>query len=368
MVGSSLRLTRPVFEAMRAVATLHGEDSLRRAAGLLSDGHPGLVPVLDGGRICGVVTEASLARAMAEGFDADAPVRVAAQTFRSVPPYASGAEVLRTLVESGEPALVVLDDAGSLLGVVSASDLLGWGWRPPTPPVVGGMATPVGVYLTAGSVRAGAPGWALALTGAVLFLLYVSATLVATWLHGLFGAVGWMQQAVAALGPTVLFLLGLRLLPIAGIHGAEHKVVHAIERGEELVPSVVARMPRVHPRCGTNVAVGATLFLGIATSRAIPDESLRLIVAAVVTMLFWRRIGEVLQRCVTTREPNRKQLEGAIQAGRQLLENYRWSRIAAPGLWLRLRNSGLFHVMAGSLAAYGLLVAFAWLAGWPILL
>ncbi len=362
----SRSLSRPVFEAMRAVVDVHPEDSLVRAASLLRDGHPGVLPVVDGRTLIGVVTDRSLAEAIALGRDPLDAVRSATQPYLEVRPYASGAEALRLLVESGEPGLLVVDDLGNLLGVVSPSDLVADTRLEPSPSIVGGMATPFGVYLTAGSVRAGAPGWALASTGALLFLLYVAAALLAWWLHGAAGGPPWLRQTIAAVGPTALFLLGLRALPLSRIHGAEHKVVHAIERGEPLVPAVVARMPRVHPRCGTNIAVGATLFLGIATSRAIPDESLRLIVAAVVTLLFWRRIGEVFQRFVTTREPNRRQLEVAIRAGRELLEAYRWSRIGRPSLWLRLKNSGLFHVMAGSLAAYAVVAAALWILGWPL--
>ncbi|MCA1995878.1 MAG: DUF1385 domain-containing protein [Armatimonadetes bacterium] len=362
----SRSLSRPVFEAMRATVWVHPEDSLMRAANLLRDGHPSVLPVVEGGTLVGVVTDRSLAEAIALGREPLDEVRLAMRPHLEVRPYALGAEALRLLVETGEPALLVVDDAGNLLGVVAPSDLVADHRPEPNPPLVGGMATPFGVYLTAGSAKAGAPGWALATTGALLFLLYVASALFASWLHDVAGGPLWLRQTVAAVGPTALFLIGLRALPLSRIHGAEHKVVHAIERGEPLVPAVVSRMPRVHPRCGTNIAVGATLFLGIATSRAIPDESLRLIVAAVVTLLFWRRIGEVFQRFVTTREPNRRQLEAAIRAGSELLEAYRWSTIGRPGLWLRLRNSGIFHVMAGSLAAYAVVAVTLWLLGWPL--
>ncbi|MER3495923.1 MAG: hypothetical protein C4320_03425, partial [Armatimonadota bacterium] len=67
-----------------------------------------------------------------------------------------------------------------------------------------------------------------------------------------------------------MFVILFRLLPLAGTHAAEHMAVNALERGEPLDPEVVARMPRTHIRCGTNLAVGAGLFFGISETPWVP--------------------------------------------------------------------------------------------------
>jgi uncharacterized protein YqhQ len=146
----------------------------------------------------------------------------------------------------------------------------------------------------------------------------------------------------------VLFLLGMRLAPLSGTHGAEHQVVHAIERGEELTPEVVRRMPRVHPRCGTNLAAGATIFLAIIELPWPSNEEWRLILAALAMYIFWRPVGSILQFYATTKRPSDRQLAGGIRAAEELLDRHATSKIAMPSVARRLWNSGLVYVMAGS--------------------
>lgn len=155
-----------------------------------------------------------------------------------------------------------------------------------------------------------------------------------------------------------LFFLGLRLVPLSGTHGAEHMVVHAIERGEPLVPSVVSRMPRVHPRCGTNLAVGAMLFLGIM-SIDFMDTELRLLLAVLVTMVLWQPLGSLLQYFVTTKKPTAKQLDNGIRAGRQFLEVAASAPYHRVTIASRLLKSGLFQVLLGG-SAVALLVYLAY--------
>jgi uncharacterized protein YqhQ len=45
-------------------------------------------------------------------------------------------------------------------------------------------------------------------------------------------------------------------------------VVHAIERGEPLLAESVRAMPRVHPRCGTNIVAAAFLATTVYTALA----------------------------------------------------------------------------------------------------
>src|SRR5660398_268468 len=53
----------------------------------------------------------------------------------------------------------------------------------------------------------------------------------------------------------ILYVVGISLLPdlrrVFEYHGAEHKVIHAYEAGEELDPNTVNRFSPLHPRCGT---------------------------------------------------------------------------------------------------------------------
>jgi uncharacterized protein YqhQ len=156
-----------------------------------------------------------------------------------------------------------------------------------------------------------------------------------------------IADAVGNIIALALFAVAMRILPLAGMHAAEHKVVHAIERGEELTLEVVRRMPRVHPRCGTNFAVGATLFLALATTPFIPEDSLRLLLALVATLLLWRPLGSLVQKYVTTSPPNDRQLMMGIRSGEELLQKYVAAPVVMPNIFLRIYNSGMLHVMLG---------------------
>jgi uncharacterized protein YqhQ len=217
------------------------------------------------------------------------------------------------------------------------------------------MATPFGVYLTNGAVSGGVGGWALVATGMLLFTLFLIASILSIVVGHYLSGTGWpesLQSFLIATTSAVVFLGLLRMLPLTGYHAAEHMVVHAIERGEPLEPAVVARMPRVHPRCGTNLAVGASLFLGLSTSTWIANQELKLLAAAVVSLMLWRPVGAFVQLHVTTRPPNRDQVAAGLEAGRQLLD--RFSRLGAQprSFWQKIALSGMLHIILGSIAVY----------------
>jgi hypothetical protein len=150
-------------------------------------------------------------------------------------------------------------------------------------------------------------------------------------------------QALVAFG---LFLLVLRLSPLAGFHAAEHQTVNAIEKGEPLALEAIAAMPREHPRCGTNLMAllfGAQLLLPL-----VAHEPLLTLPALVLGALAWRKVGHLLQRHFTTRPPRRYQLRDGQRAGQQLLAAY----AARPGFrvdrWRRVWNMGLVQILAGA--------------------
>jgi hypothetical protein len=265
--------------------------------------------------------------------------------------YESGAEALRR-VEDGR-GLIVIDEQNRVLGLISAADL--WPRRRPQarPAAVGGMATPFGVYLTSGTVTGGVSKWALAATGAVMSLMMFAAALCARPL------IGWLdasklpdavQTGIYSSFVFALFFAIMRVAPLSGTHGAEHQVVNAIERDEELRPEIVRRMPRVHPRCGTNLTVGALIFLTVWNFDWIPLPEIRLLLAAIATFALWRRLGSLLQYYVTTKRPSDKQLEGGIVAGKMLLERYVVAKSTHASVWQRIWNSGLFQLLAGAIA------------------
>lgn len=356
-------LTRPVSTLMRATFQIGIEQTLGFAARRLRENSAGIIPVVDETALRGVVTERSLAQAIGNGHSESDGIEAA---FVPEPPviklYETGAEALRIFDRMNAGSLVVVDDDYRVVGILRASDLV----DPPTvanrPALIGGMATPFGVYLTTGSVSAGPGGWALVATGALLTTVLTSISIGCVFLFDwlmTFGLALSVAEGLANFCTIALFALSFRLLPISGTHAAEHMVVHTIERGEELIPSTVKRMPRVHPRCGTNLAVGASIYTSIAMSTLPIDLYYKLIFALVFTLLFWRRIGSWVQYWITTRPPTNRQIELGIQSGKELLEKYSQTKRVQVSFGMRLWNSGIFHVMAGSFLVGGLLLAIS---------
>lgn len=376
-----------VAEKLHRATPAYPDDSLLRGAELLTQSGVGVLPVISDGVPVGVLTETRLRDALQSGASLTDPISDwLSDSFVRVPVDASVEEVLSLLTESDLPAIGV-DSWGRYVGVVSSAGLLA---RPITIPqvgTIGGMATPLGVYLTNGFVSAGSSNLGLFLTGALLFLLYAGATwivlggaqLVQNW-YGIplysyyyspFAGVWTLTSDVLGLALRtsifVVFLLLMRALPIAGTHAAEHMVVHAIERGEPLVLEVVRRMPRVHPRCGTNLVAGMALFLGLSKAFrwGLPPDSeaqdMALVMALLFTVMFWRVFGGFLQWVATTKPPTDAQILGAIRSAEALLQRARPYGGSTPSLGLRLWNSGLIQILAG---AWGTTILFLLLENW----
>lgn len=363
-------LSLPVAALMRTSPVLNPEDSLLRAAEALRETAYGAVPVVSGPYLMGIVTEQSLVRTLGSGASIYDPIQAAIDRPVAVlAPYVTGSEALRGFEATGAPELVVIDSDGRFIGVVSPSDLFPKPEQQLHPGMVGGMATPFGVYLTNGAIRAGASDVALVATGMLLFTMIFGASSLTDWAVASLPDTTplWLAATLFNVLPILLFMVAIRLIPLSGIHAAEHKVVHAIERGEPLVPEVVNRMPRVHPRCGTNLAVGLSLFLGISQTDMIPDPELRLLLGLLVTLFFWRSLGNLVQQFVTTKPPNAKQLQMGIDAGKQLLEKYRTTRAVHATPFQRIWASGMLHVMAGSLLCFGIVQGLALLLGFPLI-
>jgi CBS domain-containing protein len=253
-------------------------------------------------------------------------------------------------------ALPVVDAAGSYRGMVSRADLVAALGHQVRPPVVGGMATPLGVWLTTGSLSGGAPPLGLFLSGAtlafcffvahfglLLTLQYFNPEWAMMFVSGRLGALssaGGLTNLVFTAAEGLLFLLVLRALPMAGVHAAEHQTVWAIERGLPLRPEFVKQMPRAHPRCGTNLVALAGLIQ--ITLGHLPSYDPFLVLLSLLFIYFgWRTFGTLLQEWFTTRPPSDKQLESGIRAGVELMEKYQAQPHVMGSFGQRLFNSGI---------------------------
>lgn len=289
-----------------------------------------------------------------------------------VPAVFSLENALSTLQRYDVPALPVIDGNGSYLGLISHADVLAAMNKNIRPPMVGGMATPLGVWLTDGHISAGAPTLGLFLSGILMGLCfifsYVVMALVLYWLSASFhtdwitqfvsGRIGmegnsgsWFSLIVTAV-QGFLFLGAFRLLPIAGTHAAEHQTVWAMERGLELIPENVKQMPRAHPRCGTNL-VALAVLIEIVFQHLPSFDPGTILFALLFIYLFWRNLGEWLQNCFTTRPANAKQLQSGIDAGLALQQKYQEQPVVVTSFGQRLFNSGLIYSAAGMILTMG---------------
>ena len=349
---------------MRPLPRVWTSASVNAAAHEIRDSGLPAVGVTEGFLYVALVTQASLAKALAEGVGPEDSVSKAYdENAVTLPPYAPADRALELFSKPETTAIPIVDDYGHLMGVLTPADLFPKRDKAPRPQSVGGMATPFGVYLTNGTIGAGAKGWALVSTGVVMSLMLIVSTIVTSLLLNLAASHHLRINDDLATGfSMLLFLLGFRLLPLAGIHAAEHKVVHAIESGEDLTRENVRRMPRVHPRCGTNLVVGLTILTGVATIDrfVVGDISSRILVAAIATALFWRPLGSFVQYWGTTKEPNDKQIDMGIRSGEELLKTYQTGAGGQRSIQGRLWSSGIFHVMAGASATMVLIGFLKW--------
>ncbi len=364
------------------------DDSIGKTAELMRQSQLPLVPVLDGNRVIGVVEDRDLLKVSLNSHQHLKVVDVMRRPELVVDAELPLEVVARVMDEHGVSAAPVADPSGALKGIVTRLDLAAALTRGLRPPRIGGMATPWGIFLTTGAHRAGAGNVAVFFTGVVMALcLAVARGFLLTGLHIADGILGTdlltayvLDQAPRLFGFSlpwsqlllslhflegILFFLALRLLPLTGYHGGEHQVVHAIERGEDLTPESVSKMPLVHPRCGTNVAALVILLTTVAFSNIAAPL---MMVLFVVVLLTWRRVGTMLQHFFTVKKPTPKQLDRAIEAGKELLRRYQSAPYSSPPLPVQIWNLGFIQVFCGATTTLWLLNLIALHYGFPRLI
>lgn len=101
------------------------DTTLREAATAMEGSDLGSLAVVEGMDLLGLVTERDIRRAVADGTDLDTPVSdVMSDEPDTFDPDLDVWDAATWIAESGYRHLPVVDDDGSLLGVVSIRDLL----------------------------------------------------------------------------------------------------------------------------------------------------------------------------------------------------------------------------------------------------
>jgi CBS domain-containing protein len=115
-----------VQEAMTPNPTAITPDTpAREAARIMKSEDTGIVPIVDGDRLAGVITDRDLAlRILAEDRGPDAPVgELASQELVTVDPQQPLEEAARLMAEHQVRRLPVVEEDGRLVGILSQKDL-----------------------------------------------------------------------------------------------------------------------------------------------------------------------------------------------------------------------------------------------------
>ena len=166
-----------------------------------------------------------------------------------------------------------------------------------------------------------------------VFKAYTSNTLI---LNGIEGIV-----RIAIFLGYILAISGMKdIRRVFEYHGAEHKSIFCYEHGEELTVENVRKYGRLHPRCGTSflfivMIVSILLFSLFSWSGLLMRLVIRILLIPIVAgisyeIIKWAGKSESKLSCIvsapgmwlqklTTREPDDKQIEVAVEALKNVL-------------------------------------------------
>jgi CBS domain-containing protein len=122
---SAVSRTRCSQIMTRDVRTATREMTLQDAAQMMRDGDMGSIPVVEDGRLVGIVTDRDIVvRCVADGKNTDTPINDAmtAEIF-SVKPHDFAFEAVRLMGDKQVRRVPVVDEDGKLAGIISMADV-----------------------------------------------------------------------------------------------------------------------------------------------------------------------------------------------------------------------------------------------------
>ena len=180
--------------------------------------------------------------------------------------------------------------------------------------------------------------WALVSFVGIMVVLWLLVSLMdfgSESIGGPLGAVLYFFAVFPILPILFLFFAAMKFTVVGRYHGAEHKAVSAYEKYGEVTLEGAKGMSRLHPRCGTNILIYiiAASFVAPFVDWA-PFAVLQFILISEAWFIFGKTrasiaIGNFMQKYLTTSEPDRKELEVAVESLNELLRAERGERGAA---------------------------------------
>jgi CBS domain-containing protein len=107
------------------VRTAGSDTTLREVGVLMRDGDMGAVPIVDGGRLMGIVTDRDIVvRGVAEGISGDTPIlKVMTTELFTVDPDDFAFEAIRLMGDKQVRRIPVVSKDGSLAGIIAMADV-----------------------------------------------------------------------------------------------------------------------------------------------------------------------------------------------------------------------------------------------------
>ena len=109
----------------KSVRTASPNDTIRQVAELMRDGDMGAVPILDNGKLVGIVTDRDIVvRSVAEGIEPGAPISsVMSGDLSTVTPDDFVFTAIRQMGDRQVRRIPVVDKDGGLAGIISMADV-----------------------------------------------------------------------------------------------------------------------------------------------------------------------------------------------------------------------------------------------------